>query len=269
MAAVEAPIAVLDRVASLLDVLNGRPPLTLAQIARLAQLPRSSAHRILQRLVELQWVQRRGFRYTLGVRMAELGSQVGRNDGVREAAAPVMHHLHRATGLTARLSTLMLPEVVHLDRAGGRAEGGRSWEVGARQPAVHTAAGRALLAELDPADWPALEIPTPSTRFGIRSGAQLVRELHAVRARDGVAVDVQGSCPGSTAVAVPVGPPGLPTRTALSLSGPADAVRVDRAVSLLRAAAADVWCAASGVARLRPRPRPAAVRSPMVATAQA
>ena len=62
----ETPAAMIDRVASLLQSFDGRPRLTLAQISRLANLPRSSAHRILQRLVDLGWVERDGFQYGLG-----------------------------------------------------------------------------------------------------------------------------------------------------------------------------------------------------------
>jgi DNA-binding IclR family transcriptional regulator len=45
------PSAVIDRVSLVLDAFDGPGRLTLAQIVRRTGLPRSSAHRMLERLV--------------------------------------------------------------------------------------------------------------------------------------------------------------------------------------------------------------------------
>ncbi|MGC7101793.1 IclR family transcriptional regulator [Amycolatopsis lurida] len=248
----DVPTAMIDRVASLLEVFDGHHRLTLAQISRRAQLPRSSAHRILQRLVELGWVDRDGFQYTLGIRMFELGSQVVRRDRVHQAALPVMHSLHRSTGLTAHLSVLVASDVLHLERIGGRPGEDSGWWLGARQPAVHSAAGLALLAQLD--GWPELTFPPPATPYGIRTRTQLSRELERVRDRGGVAIDRQGCSAGITAVAAPVGPSEGDFQAALSLSGPDGEMPTAKAVDAVRMAAMDIWYAATGMARLRGRP---------------
>lgn len=259
MESVETPTAVIDRVASVLGAFDGQP-LTLAQIARLSHVPRSSVHRILQHLVDLGWVERRDFEYSVGMRMFELGAQVVRQDSVHQAAAPILHDLHRVTGLTVLLSRRVGAEIVHVQRL-GTWPCVRGWRVGARQPAVHTAAGRALLAQLDRTEWSALEVPAALTSSGIRSAGQLIRELHRVTERGGVAVDVQGSAAGTTVVAAAVGPPASSTRlasrphAAVSLCGPVDEVQVDRAVAAVRGAAIDIWAAASGVVRFQPRSR--------------
>src|SRR5690348_16353055 len=52
------PTAVIDRIALLLDAFDGPGRLTLAQIVRHTGLPRSSAHRMLERLVQLRWLRR-------------------------------------------------------------------------------------------------------------------------------------------------------------------------------------------------------------------
>jgi len=243
----EAPTAMIDRVASLLEVFDGHQRLTLAQISRRSQLPPSSAHRILQRLVELGWIERERFEYHLGIRMFELGSQVVRRDGVHQAALPLLHHLHRSTGLTVHLSALMGPDVLHLERIGAWPEAGDCWQLGARQPTVHSAAGRALLAQLDEAQWPTLTYPSPVTAGGVTSPAQLRDDIALVRARGGVAVDAQYCCAGVTAAAAAIGPPEGGLRAALSLCGPAENLPVDKAVAAVRRAAQDIWFAASGV----------------------
>jgi DNA-binding IclR family transcriptional regulator len=48
------PSAVIDRVSLVLDAFDGPGRLTLAQIVRRTGLPRSSAHRMLERLVQLR-----------------------------------------------------------------------------------------------------------------------------------------------------------------------------------------------------------------------
>ncbi|MEW2304472.1 helix-turn-helix domain-containing protein [Streptomyces sp. NPDC006655] len=235
--------------ASLLQVFDGRSRLTLAEISRQADLPRSSTHRILQRLVELGWVEREGYQYSLGIRMFELGSQVVRRDRIHRASLPFMHALHRSTGLTVHLSTLVASDVLHLERTGDWPEKGDSWCLGARQPAVHSAAGRALLAQLAETDWPTLAFAPPATVYGIHTLRDLRRDLERVRDRGGVAVDFQGCGTGITVVAAPVGPSGSNVRTALSLCGPVDALPTQEAGEAVRMAAMDIWYAASGMPR--------------------
>jgi DNA-binding IclR family transcriptional regulator len=240
----------IDRVASVLEVFEGQRRLTLAQISRRAQLPRSSAHRILQRLVEFGWVERDGYGYTLGLRMFELGSQVARNDRLHRAASPLLAVLHRATGLAVHLSTLSGTDVVHLEQLGGGGGRAADWAPGSRTPAVHAAPGRALLARLSPGERPPLDVPAPPTPYGIRTAMQLERELCRIRERGGIAVDGQGCVPGVTVVAAAIGPGSVDARMAVSVSGPCQVVRVERVAGAVRTTAMDVWRAATGVAPL-------------------
>ncbi|MER6896346.1 helix-turn-helix domain-containing protein, partial [Amycolatopsis sp. NPDC000740] len=126
----EAPAAMIDRVASLLESFVGERPLTLAELARRSHVPRSSAHRILQRLVELGWVERKEFTYTLGVRMFELGSQFTRRRTVPRAAVAVMAELHRRSGMTVYLSMLVGSEIMHLERIGSWPSASGQWSAG-------------------------------------------------------------------------------------------------------------------------------------------
>lgn len=268
----QTPTAMIDRVASLLQSFDRHPRLTLAQISRLANLPRSSAHRILQRLVELGWIERDGFQYGLGMRMFELGSQVVRRDRAHQAALPFLHALHRSTGLTAHLSVLVSADVLHLERIGTRAETEPAWCPGGRQPAVHSAAGRALLAQLDESSWPELTFPPAATSYGVRGLTQLRRELDRVRERGGVAIDIQSCTAGITVVAAPIGPAEAELSAAVSLCGPSETMPTDKAAAAVRMVAMDIWYAASGVTRLRghashavPHTSPPPVAAPRIA----
>ena len=123
--------------------------------------------------------------------------------------------------------------------------------------AVHSAAGRALLAQLDESAWPELTFPAAASSHGIRGLPQLRRDLDQVRERGGVAVDTQWCTAEITAVAAAIGPAEAELGAAVSLSGPAATMPVEKAVAAVRMAAMDIWYAASGVTRLRGRgPRP-------------
>ncbi|MEV5647364.1 IclR family transcriptional regulator [Nocardia sp. NPDC052254] len=250
----QTPNAMIDRVASLLEAFVGQRPMTLADIARRSHLPRSSAHRILQRLVELGWVERHGFEYALGIRMFEFGSQVMRQRSVNDVAMTIMTGLHRRTGLTAHLSLLSGGEILHLNRIGAWPNPGRQWAVGARQPVELTAAGHALLAAMDPQQWPELPFGCAPTCYSVRTRRQLERELDKVRDRSGVAVDSQGCELGVTVVAAALDVDVDRGRVAVSLCGPTRTIDTDAVVTQVRRAAFDIWRLAVGAPRMGPRP---------------
>jgi DNA-binding IclR family transcriptional regulator len=179
-----------------------------------------------------------------------------RGDRLHRAASPVLADLHRATGLAVHMSALVGADVLHLEQLVAVGSRAADWPAGSRTPAVHTAPGRALLARLSPLARSALDLSTPPTAYGIRSRRQWESELVRIAERGGIAVDAQGCIPGVTVIAAAIGPEGAAARTALSVSGPAEAIRVERVVSVVRTAAMDIWCAASDVARLHRRPAP-------------
>ncbi|WKG05954.1 IclR family transcriptional regulator [Mycolicibacterium sp. HK-90] len=228
-----APTAMLNRVASLLEVFSARQALTLAEITRYSNVPRSSAHRILQGLVQLGWIERQGAGYALGLKMFELGCQALQQRKVPEAALPVMADLHRRTGLTAHLSVLAGTHVLHVERFGIWPTNGDRWKVGFKQPAAQSAAGRALLAQMDEAAWPELQYAVAA---GIRNRAELDRNLAAVRARGGVAVDADGYERGLTVVAAPISGGDEGKGFALSLCGPSRSTRIEPVVAAVHSA---------------------------------
>jgi DNA-binding IclR family transcriptional regulator len=248
----ETPTAMIDRVASILESFVGQRPLTLAEVARCSGLPRSSAHRILQRLVELGWVERNEFKYALGYRMFELGAQFTRQRSVHRAALPVMTELHRRTGLTAHLSMLTGTEILHLERVGVWPGDAGEWGVGARQPVARTAAGRAMLAAIPRDERPQIVFGAAPTCYTVRSAVQLDRDLARIRDRGGVAVDAQGCALGVTVVAAPIAT-GEDGHFALSLCGPAKSLRTEVVIADVRRAAAAVWRQASGMPPMRLR----------------
>jgi DNA-binding IclR family transcriptional regulator len=238
----ETPSAVIDRISLVLDAFEGPGRLTLAQIVRRTGLPRSSAHRMLERLVQLRWLRRSGRDYELGMRLVELGSLAVHQDRLVRAAAPLLGELHRATGLVVHLAVLDGPDVVYLDKIGDRALGAIPTRVGGRQPAHCTAVGKAILAycDQDAFENTYIDLRVRKTRYSISTSSQLAAELAKVRAH-GVAIEREESLLGFGCVAAPIGGPGEAV-AAVSVCGPMNRMMFDqRLAAPVRMTAMAIW----------------------------
>lgn len=257
----ETPSAVIDRVSLVLEAFDGPGRLTLAQLVRRTGLPRSSAHRMLERLVALRWLRREGHDYELGMRLVELGSLAVHQHRLHRAAGPLLHDLHRATGLVAHLAVLDGSDVVYLDKIGDRMTAAIPTRVGGRQPAHCTAIGKAILAFTDGVD---VNLQHRRTRYSISSAGQLATELAKVRAR-GVAFEREESLLGFGCVAAPIGPLGR-TVAAVSVCGPMNRMGFDqRLVAPVRMTAMGIWRnAESGPAHVAPTLQPVRPLRPAV-----
>jgi DNA-binding IclR family transcriptional regulator len=237
----ETPTAVIDRISLVLDAFDGPGRLTLAQIVRRTGLPRSSAHRMLERLVKLRWLRRSGRDYELGMRLVELGSLAVYQDRLVRAATPLLGELHRATGLVVHLAVLDGGDVVYLEKIGDRMSNVIPTRVGGRQPAYCTAIGKAILAYGDEeAD---IDLRARLTRYSISTTSQLAAELAKVRAR-GVAFEREESLLGFGCVAAPIGSPGERVKAvaAVSVCGPMNRMTFDqRLAAPVRMTAMAIW----------------------------
>jgi DNA-binding IclR family transcriptional regulator len=238
VAPVETPSAVIDRISLVLDAFDGPGRLTLSQVVRRTGLPRSSAHRMLERLVQLRWLRRSGRDYELGMRLVELGSLAVHQDRLVRAAAQLLGELHRATGLVVHLAILDGPDVVYLDKIGDLMSAGLPTRVGGRQPAHCTAVGKAILAYCD--QDAEVDLRVRKTKFSICSSSQLAVELAKVRAH-GVAFEREESLLGFGCVAAPIGNPGEAV-AAVSVCGPMNRMTFDqRLAAPVRMTAMGIW----------------------------
>lgn len=223
------PSAILDRLSLVLDTFDGRDSLSLAEVVMRSGLPRSSAHRMLDRLVQLKWLRRQGRKYSLGIRLVELGSLAVHQDQVHAAAADHLQQLYRATGMVVHLAVLDGDDVVYLDKIGGRLAAAVPTRVGGRRPAATSALGQALLA------------------FG---GREEVRD-DLVRER-GYAIERGGSLPGFGCIAAPIGPIGEAT-TAVSICGPLRGMAFDsRMTNPVLLTSHAIWRSLSAGVRVTP-----------------
>ncbi|NLY63994.1 MAG: IclR family transcriptional regulator [Alcaligenaceae bacterium] len=146
-------IQVLERAMKLLDVLAEQTePISLKEIAALANLHASTAHRILNDLAAGRYVDRvSNGTYQLGMRLLELGSLVKERLNVRDIAHEHMHALHRQTGQTINLSIQQGDDIVYIDRAWNERSGMQVVRaIGGRAPLHLTSVGKLFLASADP-----------------------------------------------------------------------------------------------------------------------
>ncbi|WP_280438398.1 IclR family transcriptional regulator [Nocardia carnea] len=215
----EAPAGVMQRAASILDVLDGAEPMNLSQIVAATGLPLSSTHRALEQLVALRWVHRHGKEYQLGMRIIELGSAASQQNALRRAALPGLHWLHRVTGCIVHLGVLDGDEVVYLEKVGGELVTGIRSRVGSRLRAETSAIGKALLALDRPVGSPDID---------------RARELRMV-------YEHERCMKGFSCVAAPIGTMGHGEPAAVSIFGSVTKVRADHRIRLsVQTAAAEI-----------------------------
>jgi DNA-binding IclR family transcriptional regulator len=226
------PIQVIERMMKLLDVLAQHPePLGLKQIAQYTGQHPSTAYRILSSMSADRMVDRvEPGSYRLGLRLLELGNLVKSRISVREHALPLMRELHASTGETANLSVRHDDEIVYVERtSSGRSAMRVVHVIGARAPLHVTAAGKLFLLEEGFArlrDY-AKRTGLPSlTRNTLTSLPQLERELKRIQ-RQGWATDAEEAELGVRCVAAGIRDDGGHLIAALSLSTPADRMKLN------------------------------------------
>jgi DNA-binding IclR family transcriptional regulator len=192
----ELPPSMVERMTLILDAFESPSTrLTLEQVARATHLPRSTAHRILDQLVRLEWLFHSAFGYALGTRSLALGGNGGGQLELREAAASALHELQVRTGLVVHLAVLDGAEVRYLDKVGGRFATAVPARVGGHAPVHCTALGKAMLAWLPAEDVESLLVTElgRQTNRTICDIPTLHQELSRIRARHGLAFE-RGEC---------------------------------------------------------------------------
>jgi DNA-binding IclR family transcriptional regulator len=225
------PIQVVERMMRLLEVLEKHPePLGLKQISQYTGLHPSTAHRILAAMSGDRLVDRvEPGSYRLGMRLLELGNLVKSRISVRELALPLMRELHAHTGETANLSVRHDDEIVYVERtSSGRSAMRVVHVIGARAPLHVTAAGKLFLLEEGFArlrDYAKRTGLSPHTKNTLSNMQVLERDLEKIQ-RQGWATDNEEAEIGVRCVAAGIRDDGGSLVAALSLSTPADRMKV-------------------------------------------
>jgi DNA-binding IclR family transcriptional regulator len=183
--------------------------MSAAAVARELGLPRSTTYHLLAELTEAGFVTHlpEERRYGLGVASFELGSAYLRHDPLERLARPLLRKLVDRVDRTAHLGVLHGAEALYLVREQPRQPQTIVSDVGVRLPAHLTASGRAMLAQLPPAQvralFPGVAGFVDRTGRGPRNLPAL-RGLLSAERRRGWAVEDGYVTAGFASVAAPV-----------------------------------------------------------------
>lgn len=179
--------------------------LTLTELARRADIPVPTAHRLIGELVAGDALQRLDDgRYVIGRLLWEAGLLAPLQGRLRELAEPFLHDVYAATLATVHLAVRDGDEVLYLHRMQGLASVPIVSTVGTRLPMHATGVGKVLLAHA-PADVHdrVLGKLTRITPYTITRPEVLEAQLTRIR-RDGVATTSEEMSLGACSLAVPV-----------------------------------------------------------------
>jgi DNA-binding IclR family transcriptional regulator len=202
-----APSTAAGRVLAVLSAFGpAHPSLTLSEISRRSGLTLTTAHRLVGELRDWGGLERGADgRYTIGLRLLELGSLAPQGLQLRELALPYLDDLHVATRANIHLAVRDGRDVVYVESLRARGAVQVLSRLGGRWPLHATGTGQVLLAFTAGSVQDEL-ISGPLRRFTadtITDPVELRRVLGEVR-RTGVAVTENQLTPGALAIAVPV-----------------------------------------------------------------
>lgn len=210
-------VSVLDRMTAILDAFSevgeAGEGLGVTELARRANLPKSTVSRIAADLVEEGYLDRVDNHLYLGLRLFELGQSVERPRRLRRLAISAMTGLRDATGHNVQLAIADGEDVVIIANARGRDTDLPAARIGERLPRAMTALGAAFDAFEQRREHPT-GAPDAVTTFQAFHGSHLC-------------------------VASPVQERGH-TVAALALSGAVDAIGPEDAAPIVRRAAATI-----------------------------
>ncbi len=198
----------LDRAMLILETVAAADGIGLSEIARRAELPNSTVHRLLATLQRRRLVDHdpESGSWTVGVGLFRIGSAYLRIRKLPDIGRPILRDLLQETGETVNLSMLDGRELVCVAQAESHAPVRAFFRLGRRLPIHASAAGKAILAASAPDAQRErvgaldLERFTPNTRVSQRSLAADLAETE----RRGFAVDDEEHTAGMRCVAAAI-----------------------------------------------------------------
>lgn len=196
-----------------------KPALTLQEIYRKVELPKSTTFRLVVTLQNAGYLlQRTDARYTLSYKLLLLGSVVRETLDVREITRPVMEELARSTGETVTLSTRSEFERICLDVVESSSLLRSIVLPGDRLPLLYGATGKMFLAQLDDKTIEKIRVAQqiPKKRISRKALMQLVQDIRA----HGYALTHDDRVDGVMAISVPIRDASDDVRYCMTVTGP-------------------------------------------------
>jgi DNA-binding IclR family transcriptional regulator len=180
--------------------------LSLTEIAERAGLPRSTAHRMIAEWVEWGGLTRLDDgRYSLGLRLWEIGVQTPTARNLRTIALPYLEDLYEATREHVHLAILDGADALYVEKLSRHRAVHVISRVGGRLPLHATGVGLVLLA-FAPVEALDAYLAAPLTRFtaSTMTAPELLRPRLADIRAVGIAHMSEEMTPGSSSIAAPI-----------------------------------------------------------------
>lgn len=232
--------SMIDRVVRVLETFDsGRPRQSPSDIARRADLPMSTAHRLVGELVTSGLLDRSDDgMLQIGMRLWELTTRGSRALGLRQVAMPFMSEVQNAVRQHTQLAVRDGDEALFLERLSHPEAGANITRIAGRLPLHASSSGLVLLAHAPADDIDrVLRGPLPAVSpETVTDPAELRRRLSAIR-RQGYVVAPGSIESVSTGIAVPIHDRAGGTLAALSAIVPREHPDPLGVVAVLRRAA--------------------------------
>jgi len=218
---------VADRLLAVLDAFDrpGTVALSLTDIARRADLPLPTAHRLVGRLVAWGGLERTDDgAYQLGRRIWRLGTRYPQARTLRQVALPFLEDLLALTRQNVQIAVLDGLAALYIERLTTRDSVVVLADVGRRLPLHATGVGLVLLAEAPPALLDEVLAAEPKRYLpSTMTTAQQLRPRLARIRREGLARTHEEMTAGSASIAAPVRDAGGSVVAAVSIIVPSEA----------------------------------------------
>lgn len=217
---------------------------TLSEVVEATGIGRSTAHRLLQLLIQRGWItDDAGTNYALGPALITYGHAALEAVSLTEVARDVMARLREQQHDTVHLGERIGDEVLYLAKLDGNRGAEMRSRVGGRMPLTRTGLGMALLLDADEAQWRRLYLAdAPVEQPGSGPVAAFVERMRSYQ-RLGAAFDLEDNEIGIRCVAAPVRDARDAIVGALSITATAPYMpreRMDSLVPVMIRAARDV-----------------------------
>jgi DNA-binding IclR family transcriptional regulator len=138
------------RAVKILNVLGGEGEKSVTEISKSLSFPKSSVHEIISTLLETGILEKDSERnrYSLGLKLFELGKQAQANLEISKVAIPSLRRLHEQLDETVHLTVLDGKEVLYIECFESTKRLRTYSVIGIRAPLHCTAVGKAILAYL-------------------------------------------------------------------------------------------------------------------------
>jgi DNA-binding IclR family transcriptional regulator len=222
---VYAPNKSLRKAFAILECLNlSRDGLTASEVAKRADIPSATTHRLLKQMVGLGYLQwdRRNQAYSVGFGLTLFGNKRLIVERIVQRARPILRSLSQRSRLTAYLGSLEGTQVIVEDRALYDQQAKLSHSVGAHLDGHAHSLGKALLALLPKREVVATYQAAPMqahTRHTIRTVDLLLKDLRDVTV-NGYAIDDEEMTLGVRSIAAALVNPRGRAICAIALEGP-------------------------------------------------